>query len=221
VENAALIALSRQMTLRRELDIVANNIANADTTGFKVEGLIVEEEVVSHARNFGVYGAPSFVLDQGIGRDFTQGLHPPDRPAAGCGHRGRGVFFRIGDPNGGRRTLHPRRRLHPRTRRPADHPRRRPVQGTAARSSSIRPRASRPSPQTAPSARAATGRPARCRSLRRPVGPVQGRRRSVPQHLQRAAGRCDRRPGPPGHAGRLQRQHPGRDHQPDRDPARL
>ena len=29
VENAAYVGLSRQMTLRRELDIVANNIANA------------------------------------------------------------------------------------------------------------------------------------------------------------------------------------------------
>ncbi|TAJ62307.1 flagellar basal body protein, partial [Brevundimonas sp.] len=28
MENAAYVGLSRQMTLRRELDIVANNIAN-------------------------------------------------------------------------------------------------------------------------------------------------------------------------------------------------
>ena len=101
MENAALIALSRQMTLRRELDIVANNIANADTSGFKVEGLIVEEEAVSHARNFGVYGAPSFVLDQGVGRDFSQGaIRQTGRPLD-VALEGEGVFFRIGDPNGG------------------------------------------------------------------------------------------------------------------------
>ena len=40
MENASLIALSRQLVLRRQLDIAANNIANADTTGFKVEQLI-------------------------------------------------------------------------------------------------------------------------------------------------------------------------------------
>ena len=45
MENAAYIGLSRQMTLRRELDVVANNIANADTTGFKVEQLLVGEEI--------------------------------------------------------------------------------------------------------------------------------------------------------------------------------
>ena len=101
MENAALVALSRQMTLRRELDIVANNIANADTSGFKVEGLILEEETVSHARNFGVYGAPSFVLDQGVGRDFGQGaIRQTGRPLD-VALEGEGVFFRIGDPNGG------------------------------------------------------------------------------------------------------------------------
>jgi flagellar basal-body rod protein FlgF len=51
VENAAYIGLSRQMTLRRELDIVANNIANANTTGFKVEQLLVGTEVGARARN--------------------------------------------------------------------------------------------------------------------------------------------------------------------------
>ena len=51
MENAAYIGLSRQMTLRRELDIVANNIANADTTGFKVEQLLVGTEVGERARN--------------------------------------------------------------------------------------------------------------------------------------------------------------------------
>ncbi len=39
MDNAAYVGLSRQMTLRRELDIIANNVANADTAGFKVESL--------------------------------------------------------------------------------------------------------------------------------------------------------------------------------------
>ena len=51
MENAAYIGLSRQMTLRRELDIVANNVANANTTGFKVEQLMVSVEVGKRARN--------------------------------------------------------------------------------------------------------------------------------------------------------------------------
>ena len=51
MENAAYIGLSRQMTLRRELDIAANNIANMDTTGFKVEQLLLGTEVGNRARN--------------------------------------------------------------------------------------------------------------------------------------------------------------------------
>ena len=35
MENALLVGLSRQMALSNELDIVANNIANIDTTGYK------------------------------------------------------------------------------------------------------------------------------------------------------------------------------------------
>lgn len=100
MENAALIALSRQMTLRRQLDVTANNIANADTTGFKVEALIVEQEIAGNARNFGVYGAPSFVLDQGLGRDFTQGaIRQTGRPLD-VALEGDGVFFRIGGQGG-------------------------------------------------------------------------------------------------------------------------
>jgi flagellar basal-body rod protein FlgF len=34
MENLALIGLSRQIALHRELEVVANNIANLDTTGF-------------------------------------------------------------------------------------------------------------------------------------------------------------------------------------------
>lgn len=73
MENAAYVGLSRQMTLRRELDIVANNIANADTTGFKVEQLMVGTEVGERARNAFVRPGVSFVLDNGVGRDFSQG----------------------------------------------------------------------------------------------------------------------------------------------------
>lgn len=101
MENAALIALSRQMTLRRQLDIVANNIANADTTGFKVEGLIIEEEEAGGARNHGVSGPPSFVLDQGVGRDFSQGaIRQTGRPLD-VAIEGEGAFFRIGSVDGG------------------------------------------------------------------------------------------------------------------------
>lgn len=45
MENAGYTALSRQSGLMREMQIVANNIANAATTGFRQEGLIFSEHV--------------------------------------------------------------------------------------------------------------------------------------------------------------------------------
>ena len=44
MDNALYVAMSRQAVLRREMDIVANNVANVDTAGFKVESLISETQ---------------------------------------------------------------------------------------------------------------------------------------------------------------------------------
>jgi len=72
MDNTLYISLSRQMTLRREMDVIANNIANADTTGFKVESLMVRTEAQAPARMTDG-GKVKFVLDDGVARDFTQG----------------------------------------------------------------------------------------------------------------------------------------------------
>jgi len=45
VDNVAYIGLSRQAGLMRELDIIANNLANANTTGFRREGAVFSEHV--------------------------------------------------------------------------------------------------------------------------------------------------------------------------------
>jgi flagellar basal-body rod protein FlgF len=97
VENAAYVGLSRQMTLRRELDIVANNIANADTTGFKVEQLLVGEEVGQRARNAFVRPGVSFVMDNGVGRDFSQGALSQTGRTLDFAIEGEGAFFRVQD----------------------------------------------------------------------------------------------------------------------------
>lgn len=100
MENAAYIGLSRQMTLRRELDIVANNIANADTTGFKVEQLLVGEEVGDRARNAFVRPGVSFVMDHGVGRDFGQGALKQTSRSLDFAIEGEGVFFALKDGQG-------------------------------------------------------------------------------------------------------------------------
>ena len=97
MENAAYIGLSRQMTLRRELDIAANNIANADTTGFKVEQLLLGTEVGNRARNDAVRPGVSFVLDKGVGRDFSQGSLQQTGRDLDFAIDGEGVFFKVQD----------------------------------------------------------------------------------------------------------------------------
>ena len=46
MENAPLIGLSRQIALRRQLDVVANNLANINTVGFKAEKMLFEDYVM-------------------------------------------------------------------------------------------------------------------------------------------------------------------------------
>ncbi|MDQ1154068.1 flagellar basal-body rod protein FlgF [Brevundimonas sp. SORGH_AS_0993] len=97
MENAAYIGLSRQMTLRRELDIVANNVANADTNGFKVEQLMVSAEVGERARNDSIRPSASFVLDNGVGRDFRQGSMAQTGRPLDFAISGEGAFFTVRD----------------------------------------------------------------------------------------------------------------------------
>ena len=117
MENAAYVGLSRQMTLRRELDIVANNIANADTTGFKVEQLLLGEEVGDRARNLFVRPGVSFVMDNGVGRDFGQGPLEQTGRVLDFAVEGEGAFFVVHDGVGegytrdGAFTLDPEGRL--------------------------------------------------------------------------------------------------------------
>ena len=76
MENALLIGLSRQTTLERQLGVIANNIANVNTTGYKADQSLFEEFLTSgaHEDNFvGKDRKVSYVQDRGTYRDFTQG----------------------------------------------------------------------------------------------------------------------------------------------------
>jgi flagellar basal-body rod protein FlgF len=53
MENAQLISLSRQMALQRQMEVIANNLANVNTTGFKAEQVLLEEYVSPVARDGG------------------------------------------------------------------------------------------------------------------------------------------------------------------------
>jgi flagellar basal-body rod protein FlgF len=103
MDNAVYVGLSRQMMLRRELDIVANNIANADTTGFKVESLMAKADPRMPAVTQGGPKPVKFVADAGVARDFGQGsLHRTDGPFD-VAIEGK-AFFKIATASGERYT---------------------------------------------------------------------------------------------------------------------
>ncbi len=76
MENMQLIGLSRQMTLERQIDVVANNVANANTSGFKADRSLFEEFLSPGARddNFGYRDRRvSYVQDRATFKDLSQG----------------------------------------------------------------------------------------------------------------------------------------------------
>jgi flagellar basal-body rod protein FlgF len=76
MENTHLVGLSRQIALRREIDVVANNIANLNTTGFKGETSVFEEFLMPTARANGFTGADrriSYVHDRATRHDLSPG----------------------------------------------------------------------------------------------------------------------------------------------------
>jgi flagellar basal-body rod protein FlgF len=76
MENALLIGLSRQTLLERQLDVVANNVANVNTTGYKADSSLFEEYLMSGAHEDNFVGRDrlvSYVQDRATFRDFSQG----------------------------------------------------------------------------------------------------------------------------------------------------
>lgn len=103
MDNALYVGLSRQITLQREMDIVANNIANADTSGFKVESLMLKVDPEAPAVTAGGPKPVKFVAAAGVARDFGQGgLRRTDAPMD-LAIEGKG-FFKVTTPDGERFT---------------------------------------------------------------------------------------------------------------------
>jgi flagellar basal-body rod protein FlgF len=76
MENTLLIGLSRQTVLERQLDVVANNIANVNTAGFKADSSLFEEYLMPGAHEDRFVGSDrrlSYVQDRGTFRNFSQG----------------------------------------------------------------------------------------------------------------------------------------------------
>jgi flagellar basal-body rod protein FlgF len=75
MENALLVGLSAQLALRRSMEIVANNVANVSTAGFKRENPLFEQVLadVESGDRLGGQSQVAFVRDWGVLRDLSAG----------------------------------------------------------------------------------------------------------------------------------------------------
>lgn len=74
MENPTYISLSLQTALQKQMDMVANNIANMTTAGFKNKRMIFMEYLMEPKAETGIQGdRVSMVLDYGSFRDLRDG----------------------------------------------------------------------------------------------------------------------------------------------------
>ena len=76
MQNALFVGVSSQVALQRELDVIANNMANVSTTGFKGRSSRFQEYLmpVASADSFQRQDRRvSYVIDQGTALDLAQG----------------------------------------------------------------------------------------------------------------------------------------------------
>jgi flagellar basal-body rod protein FlgF len=74
MDNTTYIALSRQMALQNQLEVVANNLANVNTTGFKGTDTLFAQYVFKVDQNERAFkDKVAFVHDFGLVRNLSQG----------------------------------------------------------------------------------------------------------------------------------------------------
>jgi flagellar basal-body rod protein FlgF len=106
MQNAIYVGLSKQVALHREMDVIANNLANMDTNGFKSEGVTFEEYLSPKARVD--HPSPSdrrvsYVRESGSVTDFSEGSLQQTGNTFDLAIRGDGYFV-VQTPSGERYT---------------------------------------------------------------------------------------------------------------------
>lgn len=100
MENIIYVALSKQLALQRHMDILANNIANMNTTAFKRESVVFHEYIDQTASAEELDGGNvSFVYDVGTVLDLSGGDLQHTGNKMDLALEGRG-FFVVSDDNG-------------------------------------------------------------------------------------------------------------------------
>ena len=111
METTSLIALSRQSGLRRQMEVVANNLANMNTVGFKGEGMMFVDHIVrSQGGETPFKQKLHFVRDVATVRDTTEGEITQTNNALDVALSG-GGFFSVQTPDGVRYTRNGRFQL--------------------------------------------------------------------------------------------------------------
>jgi flagellar basal-body rod protein FlgF len=105
MDNSLLVSLSQQLAAYRSMDVIANNIANVSTPGFKRESAKFEEFITKVAPSESETGQQSlsFVKDAGISRDLSQGNIENTGAPLDLAINGKG-FFAVQTPSGMRYT---------------------------------------------------------------------------------------------------------------------
>ena len=106
MQNALLVGLSRQMALGRELDVIANNMANVTTNGFKARASRFASHLMDKASadSFGRGDRKlDYVIDRGTALDTSTGAIEATKNPLDVAVKGDG-FFAVQTPAGERYT---------------------------------------------------------------------------------------------------------------------
>ncbi len=107
MENTLFIALSKQLAIRREMDVIANNLANTSSPGFKNEKMMF----VEYLKETGPRGKVSLVQDIALARDLSEGVFKRTNNVLDLAIHGKGWFV-VDTPQGERYTRNGHFRLN-------------------------------------------------------------------------------------------------------------
>jgi len=105
MDNSLLVSLSQQLAAYQSMDVIANNIANVSTAGYRREQPTFQEYLAQVPASEGDTGTQtlSFVQDTGIARDMSEGPQQQTGGQFDVSLHGKG-FFVVQTPTGPRYT---------------------------------------------------------------------------------------------------------------------
>ncbi len=114
MDNATTVALSRLVAQQRALDVIATNIANSDTPGFKAERMVFSDWLNRQSQTTAPPGGRivTYTQDRATYRDPQEGVLQPTSNPLDLAIQGNG-YFTVSTPQGPRLTRSGRFELMP------------------------------------------------------------------------------------------------------------